>query len=911
MKKALVISGVVVVLGAVACSAPSSAPSDGAAKEETGGSSGADIPPPKAGTGQVLISVGDSAIDKSTIQGYVVGAQELKVEQTAAGDLYINNIPPGKEDVIVTAGTVAVAALTSQPLGIRESGIELKDGGQAKLDLPTIPAAGSIKGFATLTGQTDHAGIDVYIPGTTYIAKTASDGSFEISRVPVGKHDLYFDKDGYGRGINGLVEVKPGAATTIPEMRLILSTGPNATILLEGGAAVAASLTVEVNVIASTDAVLMMLSEDVEFKNVAWSPVTTFTTYTFATGGAKTLYARFADANGLETTPVSDTINIDTAGPAGTISLNSGAAYAGSLSATVTVDVTDEFSTVTKMRLGASSDLSGVAWKAYAGTEPVTLSSGDGTKTIYAQFMDGYENVSAVLSDAITLDMTAPTITTVTPANAATAVAADADIVIRPSEALAAATVTGANVNLKQGSTTIAVALSIDGNGDLRLNPSAALEPFTVYTVTATTGLTDLAGNPLAAQSVTTFTTAHFWTAEVAVDYEHASFDKVLHAIMSDGDILAVWFSNSDLNYARYDAQTGWGSPGVVATSVGATAISTALAACGDGSALLVYRPDPGGSIVARRFASGSWSGATTIGSTVGAGGGDPVAVGCSSASGKGIAAWWYHDGAMSDDDVRAATFNGTTWAAATAISDTSIAFQPYNIKVAVDSTGKGVVVWEQDNDLYSNDYDGSGSWAGYETLATPAALGEIELGVDGSDKVMVTWQQGDAVGGGCTAASSLLKSRLFSAGTWAAAQDVKTDNTLCVSEHQLAVTTSGNAFSAFQQGVAGGLASANVYTSSAWGATAATVGSAGYSNIDVAASGSEATMIWTEDSGANLKIRYSTYASAAWSTEATAFTGPLAFPAPRVARGSDGTTFLLFLRESAGKRSLYLSRYR
>ena len=54
---------------------------------------------------------------------------------------------------------------------------------------------GTIKGNALIDGESEHYDITVYIPGTSYIAKTDKDGSFSIYNVPEGKYTLRYTLD--------------------------------------------------------------------------------------------------------------------------------------------------------------------------------------------------------------------------------------------------------------------------------------------------------------------------------------------------------------------------------------------------------------------------------------------------------------------------------------------------------------------------------------------------------------------------------------------------------------------------------------------------------------------------------------------------------------------------------------------
>jgi hypothetical protein len=107
-------------------------------------------------------------------------------------------------------------------------------------------------------------------------------------------------------------------------------------------------------------------------------------------------------------------------------------------------------------------------------------------------------------------DTTAPTVTMVNPIDLATGVATNASVKATFSEAMDPDTIRTANFTLTHG------LIPIDVPGTVSINPlttvatftpSANLAVNTSYTATVGTGVTDQAGNPLAANKVWTFTT--------------------------------------------------------------------------------------------------------------------------------------------------------------------------------------------------------------------------------------------------------------------------------------------------------------------------------------------------------------------------------------------------------------------
>ncbi len=110
-------------------------------------------------------------------------------------------------------------------------------------------------------------------------------------------------------------------------------------------------------------------------------------------------------------------VTVDNEAPAaGTIVINGGATYTFSTTSTLTLSATDAVTSITQMRFSNNGTSFGTA-VAYATTTSWTLTTGTGTKTVYAQFKDAAGNWSPISSDTIILDATAPVISVVTATN--------------------------------------------------------------------------------------------------------------------------------------------------------------------------------------------------------------------------------------------------------------------------------------------------------------------------------------------------------------------------------------------------------------------------------------------------------------------------------------------------------------
>ncbi|MBE7444943.1 MAG: LamG domain-containing protein [Planctomycetia bacterium] len=134
-------------------------------------------------------------------------------------------------------------------------------------------------------------------------------------------------------------------------------------------------------------------------------------------------YTRYVYAGGFHGTwklpPPSSTSTADTLAPNCSININNGNTYTNSGTATLTLSATDDvgvigyyLSTSSPTPLASAPGWTSVVSTAnYSGTVSYTLSSGDGTKTVYVWYKDAAGNVSNAASDSIILDTTVNTVT--------------------------------------------------------------------------------------------------------------------------------------------------------------------------------------------------------------------------------------------------------------------------------------------------------------------------------------------------------------------------------------------------------------------------------------------------------------------------------------------------------------------
>ncbi|TAL15809.1 hypothetical protein EPN96_11675 [bacterium] len=229
------------------------------------------------------------------------------------GNFTINGVGNGSYILIckkeLSTGDVLVAL---QILEVTKDGT---DSNTVNLGTIEISAEGTIVGKALLIGQSEHTGIKIYVPGTSFQANTDATGAFKLD-LPAGTYDLVVEKTGYTyQNLVGIM-VKPGRTTDIGVLPLSVSIGPSGSVSINNGAELSDSETVTLSITHSADASLMKISEKADFSDVAsWEPVAEAKDYTFASGGLKTIYIIFENADGLESGISSDSINLNIDAP--------------------------------------------------------------------------------------------------------------------------------------------------------------------------------------------------------------------------------------------------------------------------------------------------------------------------------------------------------------------------------------------------------------------------------------------------------------------------------------------------------------------------------------------------------------------------------------------------------------------
>ena len=201
-------------------------------------------------------------------------------------------------------------------------------------------------------------------------------------------------------------------SSTYSDAIILDTTVPTGSISVNSGDAYTTSTSVTLTLSAtdSTSGVYQVrYSNDGVWDTEPWETPAPTKTWTLTSGdGTKTVYYQIKDNAGLVSISYSDTIILDITPPTGSITINNGDAYTTSTSVALTLSATDATSGVYQVRFSNDGVWDTEPWESASASKTWTLTSGDGTKTVYYQIKDNAGVVSTTYSDAISLDTSLP-----------------------------------------------------------------------------------------------------------------------------------------------------------------------------------------------------------------------------------------------------------------------------------------------------------------------------------------------------------------------------------------------------------------------------------------------------------------------------------------------------------------------
>jgi len=141
-----------------------------------------------------------------------------------------------------------------------------------------------------------------------------------------------------------------------------------------------------------------------------WQDYALTRSITIADGdGLRSARAQFRDRAGNVSPVVSDTIELDTTAPVGSVVLNGGATFTNAAGCTAALAATDSGSGVADFRRRVGTGAF-AAWESMATSHEVPLPGSDGERVVEIRYRDGAGNVSEAARDSIVVDRTAPTV---------------------------------------------------------------------------------------------------------------------------------------------------------------------------------------------------------------------------------------------------------------------------------------------------------------------------------------------------------------------------------------------------------------------------------------------------------------------------------------------------------------------
>ena len=482
----------------------------------------------------------------------------------------------------------------------------------------------------------------------------------------------------------------------------------------------------------------------------------------------------------------------------------------------------------------------------------------------------------AALSDTI-----APTVLSTDPASSSRSVAARTPISVTFSEAMDTSSFTTSTFVVSAGGTPISGTVSVTSNS-ATFTPSTDLDLNTLYTASVTTGVKDSAGNALS--------TAYNWQFTPGTRVWSAARSMATDAFApqtgtdSAGNLILVWQQKEGNHYSiranRYDAAARqWGLATLLQTDNTGSGYAPQLAVNASGHAVAVWHHYDGNRyhVWANHYDAvlGQWGAVQALTGSASDAFDPQVAI---SANGNAIVVWRGMDGPF-DDPATSITaleyYSSSLWAkhytASTKTWDvTATALELDNDKghdanaaqVVMDSSGNGVVVWQQFNgavtSVYATRYTVGAGWAMPGSIST-GSLGVAvnpQIAMDGSGNAITVWRQYDA-----SAHYSIWVSRYVAATiTWDSPVLIESDDSGDAFDPQLAVNTAGDAWVVWHQhdGTTYNIGSNRYAVGSGWSSATlietSNVGDATHAQIAVNASG-DAFAVWQQSEGTRTSV--------------------------------------------------------
>lgn len=462
----------------------------------------------------------------------------------------------------------------------------------------------------------------------------------------------------------------------------------------------------------------------------------------------------------------------------------------------------------------------------------------------------------------------------------------------------------------------VAGAVSFDASSKTAtFTPTQSLAVLSTYTATLTTGITNLAGDPLSAAFNWSFTTADGSLSSTAqqVQSDTANLVDPKIAYSADGSATAIWqasFFAGRLWANHYSPADGWGTPSMLQTDTTTNLTNYQLVADDNGNAFVIWSQGSA-SIWVSYYSSttNSWDTPQQINGVVtDRAGGPGIAL---HADGTAMAVWIGTTG--TNTDVYASYYTSDAgWSAAETIDNSD--GETYSVQVDFDGSGNAIAVWTQHDgtqySIYANRFVAGTGW-GATTLAESLDTGTADfapsalLGVDDSGNAIVVWNQYDGTH------YDLWANRYDVTDGWQT-EGILENSDLNIFFPTLAMNSSGKAIVVWAKKDASNNFSgfsSRIYTpGDGWGADEA-FNYIGPDFEDLTVKMDErgnALFFWANDDNTNSTLWYNRYRSASgWAgpTEISRYGNDYGDFTPQVAVKSDGEAMLIFSSTSTDNK--------
>jgi hypothetical protein len=359
----------------------------------------------------------------------------------------------------------------------------------------------------------------------------------------------------------------------------------------------------------------------------------------------------------------------------------------------------------------------------------------------------------------------------------------------------------------------------------------------------------------------------------------------------------------------------GWGSTELIESDDTNDAVSPDIAADSDGNAIAVWRQTEGTrfSIYANRYVVGTGWGSAELIETNQDGNAYSPKIAFDS-SGNALAVWQQSDG--NRPNIWANRYvAGSGWGTAELIETTNTG-GAYGPKIAVDDSGNALAVWHQSNGSYysiwANRYTAGSGWGTAELIENDDAGNAYrpEIALDASGNALAVWSQNDGV------RNNIMANRYVAGSGWGTAELIESDDSGGASSPDIAIDSDGNALAVWTQwdGSTQPLWANRYVPGTGWG-TAEQIDSSGgdaYSQQIAFDADGNALVVWYQDTGSVSNILANRYAvGAGWGSYELIETDDAGHAAdPQLAIDGNGKAMVVWQQSDGSVDHIWANRF-